>query len=69
MKTFFDGRPRLILAARALAITLAGIVLFHANAGPTAPAQSGETKYFGDEFADAQRALAAKPAEEAPPTF
>jgi hypothetical protein len=26
-------------------------------------------KYFGDEFAEAQRALAARPVEEAPPTF
>jgi hypothetical protein len=33
------------------------------------PAPAAPAKYFGDEFAEAQRALSAKPVEEAAPTF
>ena len=34
-----------------------------------AQATAAQTKYFGEEFAEAQRALSAKPTEEAAPTF
>ena len=43
--------------------TAGGLTTIRGDARPASP------KYFGEEFADAHRALRNKPAEEMPPTF
>ncbi len=55
----------LILAAPLLTIVLACL----ASACDSASARTTEATPPGDVFAEAKRALSAKPAEELPPTF
>jgi len=63
-----DLQARLSLGTAALLISLGCLTAACSPAVASNP-RSAPAKYFGDEFAEAQRALAAKPLEEAAPTF
>ena len=78
MKTYFEKQDGLF-ALFAVSLLLIGFATMLAACDPATAggltavradhARPASPKYFGDEFADAQRALRNKSVEEMPPTF
>ena len=68
MKSIF-GRRRRVALALVLLFVGAGVVSAARDTASTRMPQPRAAKYFGEEFASAQRALADKPAAEMPQAF
>lgn len=68
MKTTLHRQGRLASAALFLLLAAAGAASYQSASGTPMVAQP-PARYFGDEFAEAQRELSAKPVQEMPPTF
>ena len=67
MKTFLDKQERGALAAGLLVITLSAMGVI--SVGEVSPRDPRAARYFGDEFAEAQRALQSQPRAEMPQAF
>ena len=67
MESFLDKQERGALAAGILVITLSGTALI--SVGEDSTRDPRAARYFGEEFAEAQRALQSQPRAEMPQAF